>query len=201
MPRIQNRSFPLVLLIGFILAGVAVSPARAGFMVEVASVTPENVGFRWNFEAHLDTNTAVQSGDFFTIYDFAGALPITNTQPSNWSFTMPMTGKNAPFTNPPDDPTIPNLTWQYQGNNNVLGSVTSTLDFSVLSQSNGAIPQIYGSQSHNVVNGRVEAVVSTLEVPSTNSPSPEPATIFLLGAGLPFLGGIVALRRRKRLAN
>ena len=85
--------------------------------------------YKWSYEGQLNPAQKVLSGDFFTIYDFAGFVPGTTLQPADWSFSWSNTGVTPtgllPLINIPggitDNPGIPNLTWTYTGSGTIAG--------------------------------------------------------------------------------
>ena len=46
--------------------------AQAGLLPVSVTVQPEAGNFRWTYSVVLPTNMQLQSGSYFTIYDFAG---------------------------------------------------------------------------------------------------------------------------------
>src|SRR5579885_1707842 len=99
-----------VLAVGLALAG-PVSGARAGLLPVSVSVTPQAGNFQWTYAIVLPTDTMIRSGDYFTIYDFAGLVQGTNSQPNGWQFTQSNVGPTPDGVLPDDDPNLPNLTW------------------------------------------------------------------------------------------
>src|SRR4051794_3087758 len=97
--------------------------AQAGIIGNLNSVTPEPGGFRFSYDVFFDGSNfgggntiTLESGDFFTIYDFAGLVPATNLQPPNWTFSTALTGKQpVGVSTVIDDPLVPNLSWTYIG--------------------------------------------------------------------------------------
>jgi len=86
-----------------------------------ADVTPVGGGnFSWNYSSTVTQDERVQTGDYFTIYDFSGYVAGGNTQPAGWTFSAALIGVTPSRVSPMDDPTLFNLTWTYTG--------TTTLD-------------------------------------------------------------------------
>src|SRR5881227_3726269 len=107
-----------------VLAAALGSSARAGIIPVSVSVIPEAGNFRWTYSIVLPTDMKLQSGDYFTIYDFAGlkagSAIVGATGPdasyaSNWNFSSANVGPTPDRLNPNDDATLPNLTWTYNG--------------------------------------------------------------------------------------
>src|SRR5438067_9074567 len=89
--------------------------ARADIIPTLSSVTGSSPTFTWNYSANVTVDETVNTGDFFTIYDFSSIMPTTTTQPAGWTFSTALIGQTAALTTPTDDPTKWNLTWTYSG--------------------------------------------------------------------------------------
>src|SRR5207253_8776458 len=85
MLRSRNLLTSLVLLAGLGLPLLATPAARAGLIPNKITVTPDGENFRWTYNVVVTSDLYVSKGDFFTIYDFAGADPSTITQPATWT--------------------------------------------------------------------------------------------------------------------
>src|SRR3954465_14132303 len=98
----MTRFAPFVALFasGLVLAGAA--PARAGLLPVQVSVTPEAGSYRWTYAIVLPTDSMLQSGDYFTIYDFGGFVPNSVVAPTGWAATVAATG-TTPGRLDPDD--------------------------------------------------------------------------------------------------
>src|SRR5947207_7737642 len=109
--------------LGVLIAITAFSiAARADIIPTLDSVTGSSPNFTWNYSANVTVDQTVNSGDFFTIYDFSSIMPTTTTQPSGWTFSTALLGPTAPLTTPTDDPNLWNLTWTYSGAGSIAGS-------------------------------------------------------------------------------
>src|SRR5881394_1029502 len=64
----------------------------------------------WNYSINITTDQQVSIGDFFTIYDFGPFITGSNVQPTGWTFSSSLTTAPPANTNPPDNPTLENLT-------------------------------------------------------------------------------------------
>src|SRR3954454_2119302 len=104
------------------VAAVAVSgsTAQAGLLPVAVSVTPEAGNFRWTYSVVLPTDMKLQSGSYFTIYDFAGyKAGSANVSPASpdpsyssfWKVSTSNTGPTPDRLNPQDDPALTNLTY------------------------------------------------------------------------------------------
>src|SRR5947208_2181987 len=88
--------------------------ARAGLLPVSVSTTPELDNNRFTYGVVLTTDAHITTGDYFTIYEFAGFVPGSNSQPDGWTF-LSGAGKTPGDTTPVSDPNIPNLSWVYNG--------------------------------------------------------------------------------------
>src|SRR3954469_12604694 len=97
---------------------VAGSTAQAGLLPVAVTVTPEAGNFRWTYSVVLPTDMKLQSGDYFTVYDFGGLVPgsmsVSATGPDDtyaqyWQTSTAKAGPTPDRLNPQDDPTIANL--------------------------------------------------------------------------------------------
>src|SRR5215213_4225199 len=89
--------------------------AQAGLLPTSVTQIPEEGNFRWTYAVVLPTDMKLQSGNYFTIYDFKGYLPGGESNPDGWAFSMAKAGPTPDRLNPLDDPNISNLTWTYSG--------------------------------------------------------------------------------------
>jgi hypothetical protein len=201
------------LFTGVLAAGLALAApsARAG-MLATATVDPFGANFQWTYHVSVQSGVHVQPGDYFTIYDFQGALPGSGSAPAGWTLSVAnTTGILGSRTTPNDDPHIPNYTWTWTGSGNLASGWTG--DFSVISkyQQSNSSDFSYVGVSHRNDNNRPYQDVTSVDVPvpignpppppggGTSPPpagAPEPATLVMLGCGLPALG-LLRFRRRK----
>jgi hypothetical protein len=191
------------------LAGLAVAgaPARAGLLPTAPTITAEGGNFRWTYNINVPGYNAVKDGDYFTIYDFGGLVPAgPSTQPAGWTYSTSMLGVTDALVNATDDASIPNLTWTYHGPAISPGVTSVTLfNFSALSTSDTVTDSQLSSVVHRDYDGKEEASITRASTPVPGTPpppppvnnTPEPATLLLLGAGLPLLGAAGLLRRRR----
>ncbi|MEY2600861.1 MAG: hypothetical protein QOJ36_180 [Verrucomicrobiota bacterium] len=118
-------------VLGLVLLGSGVLIARGDIIPTLSSVTGSSPNFTWNYAANVTVDQTVNTGDFFTIYDFGSIAPGSNAQPTGWTFSTALVGPTAALTNPTDNPNILNLTWTYNGTAPIVGSAALGM-FSVI---------------------------------------------------------------------
>jgi len=184
-----------------VLALSAGSTARAGLLPVTVTIAPEAENFRWTYAIVLPTDSQLRSGDFFSIYDFDGLVSTSNAQPDGWAFTMSKSGPVPIGVDPTDDPNIPNLTWRYTGPTISTGQI-GLGNFWAVSLFGTSIDSFFTARTHRTSDGGVDTNITetTVPVPTAVPPPnlvPEPGTLALAGLGLPFVGLLRRLRRKK----
>jgi hypothetical protein len=180
-------------------------PVRAD-IIPTLNVFPSPVmgGFLWEYDAELTSQQFLESGDLFTIYDFAGFVPGSNIQPINWVFSSAGTGITPGGLLVSDSPSLPNLTWTYTGPDTTNGTFSLGL-FKAVSSFESLKSGGYAAMGHKW------SKIGSFQLPDHGQPTmnkgpvtvpagvvPEPGTMALLGLGAaPLLG---KLRRRFRKA-
>ncbi len=189
-----------VLALGVALAG-PLTDARAGLLPTSVTVTPEAGKFRWTHAIVLPTDSQLQTGNYFTIYDFARFQPGTNAQPDGWVFSSELKGPIPPGVNPEDNPALPNLHWVYNGPTTTIGQV-GLGNFWALSDYDLPTDSFFTARTNRVSDGRIDTNITTttVPVPTADPPPgvPEPATLALAALGLPLVGLGRWVRRRGR---
>ena len=109
-------------ILGLALLGSAAFIARGDIIPTLDSVTGSSPNFTWNYSANVTVDQTVNSGDFFTIYDFSSIMPTTTTQPSGWTFSTALLGPTPSNVLPTDNASLWNLTWTYNGSSPIIGS-------------------------------------------------------------------------------
>ena len=98
-----------------VMAVATGATANAGLLPIAVTVTPEADNFRWTYAIVLPTDMKLQSGNYFTIYDFHGYVPGGESAPEGWTFGASKVGPTPDRLSPKDDPEAFNLSWTYNG--------------------------------------------------------------------------------------
>ena len=111
----RSRKWFLRLFLAAAAVVICGSSANAGLLPVSVTVLPEADQFRWTYAIVLPTDSKLQSGNYFTIYDFHGYVPGGEFSPDGWTFSASNTGPTPARLRPIDDPAVANLTWRYTG--------------------------------------------------------------------------------------
>lgn len=187
----------------------SVGSAQAGLLPVSVTVQPEAGNFRWTYSVVLPTDMKLQSGNYFTIYDFAGYVggsgTVSSTSPDPsfsqyWTMSTSPLGPTPDRLNPQDDPAIGNLTFTYTGPTIPSGQLTLG-NFAATSLFGTTTESFFTATNPQAISGQVDSnITSTLvplgmEIPAPIG-TPEPATLALAGLGLPLVGLARYLRRK-----
>lgn len=198
MKRFTKSALALTLALGL------VGSANAGLLPVNVTVTPDGDNYRFTYGVVLTSDSVLTNGDFFTIYDFEGFVPDTAVIDSDFdfSFSANNVGDTPPLTTPSDDPEIPNLTFTYEGDDLLAGSV-GLGNFSAISTLGSTKTGEFAALSRKQIDPDTEdSNITEAQVPATLSDPPEvpePATLTLLAVG--GLAGAAGYRRRAKKAT
>ena len=194
------RSWKAIVLTAAVAGFFAAAPARAGLLPISVTQTPDNGNTRWTYGIMLTTDNFIKSGDYFTVIDFGGFVPGSATMPSGWTLTTAGVGSSPLKVNPTDDPSITDLTFKYNGPQ--IDGQVGLGNFTAISTFSNTKVEDFVATSHRQSDGHVDSNITDTQVPvgSGNGPPPgvpEPATLLMVGIGLPLVGGARLLRRKK----
>ena len=168
--------------------------AHASLIADFQSVTDT---FDFNYSLKFSTPVGgnaeqLVSGDFVTIYDFAGFTGLGGVvMPAGITASTALLGPNPPFQAPPDNAAIPNVTFTYTGapitvDTNFLVSIHTTFG----STTNG----FYSGQTTNNFDQPGAKLGNTGQTMVPTASIPEAETYAMMLAGLGLMGFI--MRRR-----
>lgn len=175
----------------------AIAAVNADIIPTLSSTAPTSGAFTWNYSTNLTVDQMIQPGDFFTIYDFGSFNSGSNMQPSNWTFSSALAGKNPSLVSVLDNASLLNLTWTYTGSTpiNVAGLLGI---FSVVTNTDQLRTSDFASEAtrnSGPTAGTKIDNVGTISVPVPEVPAFLPVMIVCgaaLGVSLP-----ACLRRRR----
>src|SRR5437016_10424521 len=188
--ELMNKKLFLV-LIGITSAALI---ARGDIIPTLSSVTGSSPNFTWNYAANVTVDQTVNTGDFFTIYDFGSIAPGSNTQPTGWTFSQALIGPTAALTSPTDNPSILNLTWTYTGTTPINGSAALGV-FSVITGTDQLKTGQFTAQATR--NSGPDAGTKISNVGNVAVPVPEPSALFPILSLCAAIGVDRFFRRRK----
>ena len=161
-------------ILGLVLLGAGILIARGDIIPTLSSVTGSSPTFTWNYTANVTVDETINTGDFFTIYDFGAIVPGSNLQPTGWTFSQALLGPTAPLTSPTDNPSILNLTWTYTGSAPIVGSAALGTFSVVTSTDQLKVGQFTAEATRN---SGPNTGTKVSNIGSVSVPVPEPSTL------------------------
>ena len=176
------------------MLGSGILIARGDIIPTLSSVTGSTPNFTWNYSANVTVDQTINTGDFFTIYDFGTIAPGSNTQPTGWTFSQALVGPTAALTSPTDNPNILNLTWTYTGTAPISGSAALGM-FSVITGTDQLKTGQFTAQATR--SSGPDAGTKVSNIGAVSVPVPEPSALFPIMSLCAALGVDRFFRRRK----
>jgi hypothetical protein len=186
-------------LLGLAILTATILAARADIIPTLSPSTPaaSGGGFLWNYSVNVTVDQMVNTGDFFTIYDFGAFTAGSNSQPAGWTFSSSLVGTNPSLVVPADNPNILNLTWTYNGTTAITGS-SLIGDFSVIAATNQLRTSDFAAEATRSNGPNQGSKVDN--VGRVSVPVPEMSALLpilsVCGAGL--LAGVPSFLRRRK---
>ena len=193
------RLWKMALLLSAVV-GTSSTSVFAGLLPTTSTSTYDagTNSYSYTYGVVLTSESTVQKGDYFTVYDFAGYTGSASA-PAGWTLTMSNTGTTPSGISVTDSSSTVNLTWTYTGDTTLQGATGQSYDVGTFSasSSDSAGTTSFAGQSH-LANGQSDNNVTTTTGPTDSSTpqTPEPATLILLGLALPFVGAKRWMARR-----
>ena len=176
--------------------------AHANILASLTSgPTVDGSNFDYNYAINVSADerldpTATASnnpaGTFFTVYDVQGFIS-ASTSASGWSESATFLGVTPTTQNPPDSPTLMNVTFTYTGA--VVAGYINIPGFQIISSFDGLYDGFSSAQATKNAgdqNGQSDWNTNPLTVPGSSVP--EPASLGILGVG----SALLLLRRKSR---
>jgi hypothetical protein len=184
--------------------------AQAGLLPLSSTVDADGDNYRYTYGVMLTSNSTLNNGDSFVIFDFAGYVPDSNVQPADFAFSTLNTGGTSGRTMPNDNPALPNLIWTYTGDTPLVGQIGLGNFSAISTKPESSISTDFTSRTQvEDPNGniRVEENITPTKAPTgTEDPDvenppgvPEPTSMLLLAAGVPFMAGVRYMRGRRKV--
>jgi hypothetical protein len=183
-----------------ILAGTGMAASASSINGTLDTVSGSGP-YTWTYDAVLNGQSRIESGDYFFVADFDGYVDGTIFAPADWTGTVENTSSCPTFQDCSSDmATISNLLFTYSGmtiNNPDPQEAVTLGEFGAQSIYDDEIVGFWSAQDTNDglgdVNGTKQGNSQLIPVPMAAS-VPEAGTLVMLGLGL--LGAGFTARRR-----
>ena len=154
--------------------------------------------FEYVFDVQLVAGSTLNTGGFFTVYDipFIPSGALTSQPNASWGSSVQLLGVTPTGAVVADDPTIENVTWQWNGTSPIVASPSSNVDLGTFAV--GVTSELTSPPSPTLIyvgslNGSTASSQGTVTVNAI--PEPSSVILFLTGASaIPLLW----LRQRRR---
>jgi len=173
--------------------------ARADIIPTLDSITNAGSNFQWNYSVNVTLDQQVRTGDFFTIFDFAGFVPGSAMQPEGWLFSSSLIGLTPPTVLPQDDPGIFNLTWTYVGTTPIVGPQFLGI-FSAISDTNQLGIDNFAARATRSTGSLAGTPIDNIGLIAVPVPEMSALAPIIGVSGLAALGFFSSLIRRRRLS-
>lgn len=205
-----------ILIVGLTLAGMCATSKANSILfggaggVGGVGANPTVSGGTFTYGIYLDPGNHLNTGDYFTLYDFQGLSGESNTLTGTWSFSTALVGA-TPIGQlgelATDNPTLPDATFTFTGPSGTIDATTSSgtlfLGNIVLTTSMTLFSEVgsnYVAQDHDDLTQNVSSNHGSTLVPfNAQGPffSPVPASLWG-GLGL---FGVLALGGVRKLTT
>jgi hypothetical protein len=119
MRHLRSRaSLSALLSAAALFAGSAV---KADIIPVFNAVTPSGSNSEFSYSVSIPDGSRVNTGDYFTIYDFAGYVAGTEFAPAGWTTSVQLVGITPPTQGVADNPGVENITFTYTGIPTIFG--------------------------------------------------------------------------------
>jgi hypothetical protein len=199
MRHLRSRaSFGALLSAAALLIGNAV---RADIIPVFNVATPIGGGCEFSYNVSIAADSRVNTGDYFTIYDFNGYIAGSEFAPVDWTTSVQLVGITPPSQIVIDNPGVMNITFTYTGLATMLGPVDPVGGVGAFGADSvfcgESVGGQYASASHKNNPGKTDDNTPQANQGFVVTPSvPETSSLMLLVPGLVPLG--MMLRRRAR---
>ena len=186
-------------ILGVVAIGATVLTLRGDIIPTLSPAPPAATvgGFTWNYATNVTLDQKVQTGDYFTIYDFGSFNAGSNLQPAGWSFSSSLVGLTPSLVAPTDSASLMNLTWTYTGTAEIIGA-QALGDFSVVTTVNQLRTSDFAAEATRSNGPNVNTKVQNVGRVSVPIPEMSALLPILSVCGAGFVASIPSLLRRRK---